>query len=461
MRIIQWCQSFSFIPSLIMDKMRSREQEKDSNPSPLLVNWVTKGSWAVMDQGLFALSSFLLNVALARWLAPLDYGAFTVAFSVFLFIGAIHSASLVEPMLVFGSAKYAARQAEYLNMLMIGHWALVAPVSLSLLLAGSVVALARSSSLSAALIGFAIAGPLILLTWLLRRACYLRFEPQVAAFGGLLYLALIVPGLFALYQRQWLSIGSALGLLVAANLIINLWLFIRLHIALPPLNAHELFREMLRDHWGYGRWAVATTLVMWATMGGESYFLLLPLWHGLEASAALKALVNLTTPLRNADTALAVLMLPMLARVRGTAGFGRLVWMASAVFVAGSVVYWVPLVLFHHRVLAWLYGGQYGGYMNALWWLGVYLMASSATDVLAGSLRALERPDLVFRAHAFAAAAAVMFGIWGMARWGVIGAAGGIALRAAMKAIAMCWYHQNHGETTFRSQSVTSEKLVT
>ena len=32
--------------------------------------WVGKGSLAVLDQGLFAGSNFLLNVLLARWLAP-------------------------------------------------------------------------------------------------------------------------------------------------------------------------------------------------------------------------------------------------------------------------------------------------------------------------------------------------------------------------------------------------------
>src|SRR4029077_16770413 len=125
---------------------------------------------------------------------------------------------------------------------------------------------------------------------------------------GLMYLVLIVAGLSALYQQRLLSIWSALGLLVVASLITNLWLFNRLHIALPSLTSQGLFREMLRDHWGYGRWAVGTMLLMSAATGGEAYFLLLPIWHGLDASAALKALVNLTTPLRNTLIALGILI---------------------------------------------------------------------------------------------------------------------------------------------------------
>jgi O-antigen/teichoic acid export membrane protein len=438
-----------------------REHRQNSNLMPVLMNWVTKGSWAVMDQGLFAVSNFLLNVMLARWLTPSDYGAFTVAFSIFLFIGAAHFAMLIEPMLVFGPAKYAGRQAAYLDMLMVGHWALVAPASLGLLVSGAVLGLSRPGALSSALVGFAIAGPLILLTWLLRRACYLRFEPRLAALAGLMYLVLIVAGLSALYQQRLLSIWSALGLLVVASLITNLWLFNRLHIALPSLTSQGLFREMLSDHWGYGRWAVGTMLLMSAATGGEAYFLLLPIWHGLDASAALKALVNLTTPLRNTLIALGILILPVLARVRGTAGFGRLISLAMVMFVVGAVAYWVPLVLFHRPVLAWLYGGRYGEHVEVLWFLGVYLLTSSVTDVLGGGLRALERPDLIFRANILAAATAVMFGVWATARWGVIGAGAGIALASATRALAMWWYYRHPGETTSRHQSNAYEKLGT
>ena len=48
--------------------------------------WLTKGCLAVADQGVFAVSNFLLNILLARWLAPADYGAFALAYSVFLFL---------------------------------------------------------------------------------------------------------------------------------------------------------------------------------------------------------------------------------------------------------------------------------------------------------------------------------------------------------------------------------------
>ncbi|HLW60006.1 MAG TPA: polysaccharide biosynthesis C-terminal domain-containing protein [bacterium] len=428
------------------------EPRQGSALLPVLVGWAAKGSWAIMDQGLFASSNFLLNVMLARWLTPRDYGAFTVAFSFFLFIGAVHFALLIEPMLVFGPAKYAGRYAEYLNTLLLGHWALVAPASLALLLSGTFLALFWPGALSAALVGFAFAGPVILLTWLMRRACYLRSEPRLAALAGLLHLTLMMVGLFALYRQRWLSILSALALLVAVSLLTCLWLSIRLHLPWPSRPPRGVFRGTLKDHWRYGRWAAATMVLMW--IPGESYFLLLPLWHGLDATAVFKAMMNLTTPLRNTDIALGVLMLPVLARVRGTARFGRLISLATAVLVVGSAVYWIPLVLFHRPLLAWMYGGRYEGYAEVLWFLGLYLLISPVTDIFGGGLRALERPDLVFRANVLATVAALTFGLWGIVRWGVVGAGGGLALSSTVRAIATWWYFRDQRRRVHWSENV-------
>src|SRR5215208_5610067 len=83
--------------------------------------WLRKGTWAVLDQGLFATSNFILNVLLARWLSPDAYGAFGLTFAIFLLLGSVHSAMLTEPLLVFGSGKYKNRLSEYMGALVYAH----------------------------------------------------------------------------------------------------------------------------------------------------------------------------------------------------------------------------------------------------------------------------------------------------------------------------------------------------
>ncbi len=73
-----------------------------------------------MDQGLFSISNLVLNVLLARWLLPEDYGIFATAFAIFLLVATLHTGLFEEPMLVFGSGKYRNRISEYLGTLLHG-----------------------------------------------------------------------------------------------------------------------------------------------------------------------------------------------------------------------------------------------------------------------------------------------------------------------------------------------------
>ena len=77
--------------------------------SPVLepaLPWVKKGSFAILDQALFSGANFLINILLARWLPPEDYGAFAVALSIYYLLLNLHTAVSTESMMVFGAGKY-------------------------------------------------------------------------------------------------------------------------------------------------------------------------------------------------------------------------------------------------------------------------------------------------------------------------------------------------------------------
>src|SRR5438045_8021636 len=97
----------------------------EKNP-PELRRLVGNGFWAIADQGLFAGSNFILNIVLARWLSPDEYGAFGVAFSIFLLVGTLHSSLLTEPMTVFAPGKFRERIEKYVGICLYGHVAFAA-----------------------------------------------------------------------------------------------------------------------------------------------------------------------------------------------------------------------------------------------------------------------------------------------------------------------------------------------
>jgi len=92
-----------------------------------LVRWMTKCGLAVLDNGLISGSNFLLGILLARWLAPEEYGAYALSFSLFILVGFLYQALLLEPLSVFAGSTYRDNLRGYLKKALTIHWAISLP----------------------------------------------------------------------------------------------------------------------------------------------------------------------------------------------------------------------------------------------------------------------------------------------------------------------------------------------
>jgi O-antigen/teichoic acid export membrane protein len=395
-----------------------------------------------------------MNILLARWLTLQEYGAFGTAFAVFLLLGTLHTATLTEPMLVFSPGRYKERLPEYLGALVCGHLGLTALGSLTLLLASLGLRLWGATSLSAVLLALALAGPFMLLLWLMRRACYARLEPHLAALGGVWYMTLMLTGAYVLYRFEWLSAASGLGVMGISSLMVSLWLMARLRVKRPRLRDNELVRDSLEEHWKWGRWSVATVALGW--FPGNVFYLLLPLWGGLEATASFKALMNLLMPMLQANAALSVLLLPILVRAREHSRLGAYTRFALIPFVLVPTLYWTLLGLFHKPLVSLLYGGLYTEHANLLWLVGLVPIATAVKMVTTQSFRALERPDWLFWAYVFSAVVAVTIGAGVTYLWGIVGAGVGLLISqgtaaAVVAALLLLFYQRSNGSFFIRA----------
>src|SRR5580704_13776073 len=124
--------------------------------------WLFKGVIAVMDQGLISGSNFLLGILLARWLGADQYGAYALAFSMFILVSFVHQSLLLEPMTVFGPSVYHGAPRQYLGILVWLQTALAAIVFLVGATAGAFLHARGSTQLTAALAGMTLAAPCVL-----------------------------------------------------------------------------------------------------------------------------------------------------------------------------------------------------------------------------------------------------------------------------------------------------------
>jgi len=392
-----------------------------------LLTWGAKGGLAVTDQALFAGAQFALNIMLARWLAPAAYGAFAVAYSVFLLVSAAHSALLVEPMMVFGSGKHLEREKKYIGMVLRGHWMLTVPTGLILLTVGFFVGPFYSQAVGRALIAVGVVLPLLLLPWLTRRAFYIELQPGRAAAGGVVFFGALVAVVVWLHAVQILSPATAILAMGVASLLAA-----GLHLAwLRPQWFHDsrslAAKEVASEHWNYGRWVLAAVFPSWTLL--NLYYLVLPAWFGLKEAGALKAVINLAMPATHSLIAFGALVLPLLVRHRDAGGLRLMrqtVRRITAVFIAGAALYFVFLWLFRMQILHLLYGGKFLEYSGLpVLLVGLVPMVVACSVTLGGALSACQQTDRVFWANIAASAFALTLGLWLTASWDVSGAVGG------------------------------------
>lgn len=407
--------------------MTSKEQNK---------KWIERGGWAIADQGLFALANVLLNVLLARWLTPGEYGAFAVGYSCFLFIGAFHTALLTEPLLVFGPGKYGDQPRSYLSLLLRGHWILTAVGSLSLITAGLVLRFNGVRPLSQALLGLAIATPFSLLMWFSRRAAYVRFQPRLATIASAGYLVLLLAGLIGLAGLHLVSIFSAMVTLSVAGAISGFWLIRRISRALPDGEESTTPIPVVTDHWRYGRWASATSVLMWVPL--NLFFVMLSVLVNFEATGAFKALSNLVLPLLQANAALGSLLLPAMAlRTHNHEQFKKLLRTSLVLFAVGACIYSLLIGAFGGELVHLIYGGRYDSQASLLRLLLLIPLLDGAMVVLSNALRSLERPDRVFWAQLAVVFFLLTAGIEATRVSGLWGATGGLVVAELLGTIVL------------------------
>jgi O-antigen/teichoic acid export membrane protein len=399
--------------------------------------WIAKGVWAIADQALFALSNFGINIVLARWLAPQDYGAFALAYSVFLIFSTVHSALLADPMTVFGAGRYRDTLAAYLAVLLRGHWVLTCGASSLLGTAGLVLFMSGDHATAIALLALAAANPFLLLLWLMRRSCYIRVQPHLAASGGAVYMAVVLGGAYALFRAHRLSSPAALLLMAAASVAAAVWLKWRLRFSDDRAADSDFRRSVVAQHWAYGRWAVGTGVLSALIL--QLYYLALPGAHGLASTATLKAMTNLIMPALQSFWVLSVLAVPKLVAVRGTGGFGRLVRRLLLVYGAAALVYCIALGWAQQPLTAVLYGGRYDLPRLDVWLMALLPIAAGLISACEAALRSLERSDAIFRAYAVAAFVTAAIGLPLVLAFSVPGAITGLLLAHGSLLAMMAW----------------------
>lgn len=390
-----------------------------------LLSWGSKGVLTLVDQGLIGSSNFLIGILLARQLVPAQYGAYALAFEIFMVVSMAYSCLILEPMLVFGPSAYKENFQSYLGGLLWLHVACALATAIALGgLAWIIHGLGKFPGLSTALVGAMLAVPSVLFFWLTRRSFYVKLDPKPAVIGGAIYGTVLLSGAFLFYKLKLLTPFAAFMLMTAGALAAGVFMILRIKpkLALRPTN--PTIPEVTRKHWIYGRWALAAALAAW--ISGNIYYVLLTSMRGLAETGGFKALQNFASPIGTVFAALTLLTLPYAARAyreNGAAGVERVSWFLTPLYAGGTVAYWVVFLILRHPIQHFLYGNKYTdiAYLIPAIALGSILRLATVVPVM--SLKAAQSPFHAF--ITFLASDVIACAIGAPAIW-IYGVAGAI-----------------------------------
>lgn len=397
-----------------------------------LRRWLVRSMWATADQALFAFGNVLAGILLARYLPPQSFGAFSSVYSLFLLCGAVHTALLTDPMLVYGPGRMLGRCRGYFSVLKTVHWYLggVASVMLLLLSAGLHFWLPGAGK-GLAMVG--LTAPFLLYAWLARRGAYVQNSPGLAAAGSLLYLAGVSIVFMVLAWSGWLDESVAFLIMGGVSWLSGTWIFGRLRPMLAGSAERPSVRDVCHMHLDYGRWILLAALLGWVPV--NIYYVALPWFAGLEASAGLRAVLTLAMPALHFNTAMASICIPNFVRAAGQGRLTRVVHGVLAGQMLCMVLFWWFLHMAGDACMVLLYDGRYGA--ELLGWAALLPIPAAVITVCAAALKAMELPSKLPSVYACGALISLLGGLAAMTLWQLRGALMSIVFSHICMAVMM------------------------
>ena len=351
--------------------------------------WSSRVVSGVIDQGLFSGSNFLVNILLARWLTPDGYGAFAIAFSLYLGLAGLVCSLTLEPMMVYGATDFSDKIDDYLAKVSFMHFFISGVPAGGLLVIAYFFKGETSNTIRVA----ACALPFMLQVWFVRRALYCTMRITQAAVVSLLYSVLLVGGISFLKAAGLISPIYIYVIFVLASL--SCFMYYRVVVAVNPgasADGSNSVKMIIDRHWNFGKWLIVASAA--ASVSTLLYAPVLGLVSELKDVAAYKGIQNLSTPFGQMLTVFTMLMLPGMSRVVRNDPWKRVrkyIWGITIGFALAALLYGAVLILFGEQILMLLYANKF--YAEYCWLIPVFafvLVIRSINQSLATIIRAYE-----------------------------------------------------------------------
>jgi O-antigen/teichoic acid export membrane protein len=409
---------------LLVAAMRTPWRLLSNSPVVVLRRWAPRVAASIGDQGLISGVGLLVNVVLARKLSVHDYGAFAVAFGLFLFVSGLHNAIVLEPLTVFAPAAIRRKSQGYVSSVLLLHFAVTAILAAAT--CATVWVIVRDPVTNRALMAMAICSPFTLLLWVVRRLFYAAFVPTQALIISASYAVLTAFTTVVLLRS---GIEGAPGAFFALGLSSLIASVAGLGLAwrqgwfdVTPRHVLDIATNYIR----YGRWLLVTAILALATNHIQT--IIVAAVATVEDAGAVRAMMTFMLPMAQVVAAISTLGMPALARTRSVIALKTRARILTLGLLGVSLIYEVGLILFSGWMESAVYGGKFAEWSWLIPVFGLVPLIAATSTGASLVLRLIRRPQhylwVGLAGALVGGASAIPLTIW----WGVAGSAFSLVL---------------------------------
>ncbi len=255
-------------------------------------------------------------------------------------------------------------------------------------------------------------------------------------------------GIFILKNCGFVSAFSAFMIMAFSSLVATLFFWRYLGIdRIPYVNESPiLIKNILVEHWHYGRWVVGSAFVNW--LSTLSYLPLVGFWAGLQQAGAFRAMQNLMLPLERVLSVFALLLIPWISKnrpLRGKKYVKKRLFALAIINFSLASIYGLFLILYGDWLAKTLYGP---GYAASFAWVIPYFaiiaVVGALVQVLGIGLKSLERPDAIFWAETMSTVFTLTVGLYFVAVFKIRGAALGLLVSTIVTLLSLLYFLFKH-----------------
>ena len=388
-------------------------------------------NFTLADQAMVSGTNFLTNILLARALGPKDFGAFTLAWFVVLFVSSLQFALISAPMMSIGSKQSSQRAPKYFGSVF-AQEVIFASGSGAVVLVGAWLSgqLFPDWRIGMIAVPLALATAAYQLRDFVRRYLFTcsRFRAALLFDTATYGIQLGLLGWFAFRSRLEVADPLWIVLISAAFGLSG----IAAHIGSISLQRKH-FLVVLRRHWQFSRWLGASAVLQ--VISSQLFLIASGFFLGTAAVGALRASQNLmglaqilffglqnVIPVRAGNHYRQGGVAGLLAYVKRMTGAMELATGAIVLTFAITPEFWLSLI----------FGHQFAGNGSLVRWYAMTYLVVALSFPLTGGLWALEstRPIFICYAAATAVGAAMAYPL--LTYFGADGAAAGVLITQAV-----------------------------